>query len=205
LKTDDIDTKQHILEIARSEFAARGYYATSMDSIVKATGLSKAALYWHFKSKADLFKAVLSEEAEMVKQIIFPGREDLKEQDLQQFFLERGEKLIDFYLSGREHVLLWLHISLEAQRENTEVTDMAIEIKDYVTKELIEKLTDLGSDMERFDNGLDRKEFILLFESILNGLLLDLQFKRNPEMTKKFWKFLVTRLLSKEEADCEKA
>ncbi|HPI98618.1 MAG TPA: helix-turn-helix domain-containing protein, partial [Synergistales bacterium] len=198
MKNDEIDTKQHILQVARSEFAASGYYATSMDSIVKTTGLSKGAIYWHFRSKADLFKAVLSEEAEMVKEIIFPTKEDLKEKDLQQFFLERGEKLINFYLSGREHGLLWLHISLEAQRENTEVTEIAIDIKDYMTNELIEKLTDLEAGMERFYNGLDRKEFILLFESILNGLLLDLQFKRNPEMTKKFWKYLVTRLLSKE-------
>jgi len=205
MKNDEMDTKGHILEIARSEFAARGYYATSMDSIVKATGLSKGALYWHFRSKAELFRAVLSEEAEMVKKIIFPEKEDLKEQDLQQFFLERGERLIDFYHSGREYVLLWLHISLEAQRENTEVTHMAIEIKDSVTNELLVRLADLEPPVERLDNGLDGKEFILLFEAILNGLLLDLQFKRNPELTRKFWKFLVMRLLSQEEDHFETA
>ncbi|MBN1333237.1 MAG: TetR/AcrR family transcriptional regulator [Synergistales bacterium] len=205
MKNDESKTKQHILEIARSEFSARGFYATSMDSIVKATGLSKGALYWHFRSKTELFKAVLSEEAEMVRQIMFPGKEDLIEKDLQSFFLERGEKLIDYYLSGREHILLWLHTSLEAQRENTEVTDLAIDIIDSVTNELIKKLADLEPDRIRSGNDLDIREFVLLFESILNGLLLNLQLKRNPELTKKFWTFLVTRLMSKGGDNFEKA
>lgn len=193
------NTKLHILEIARSEFAARGYYATSMDSIVRLTGLSKGAIYWHFRSKHDLFKAVLENEAANVKEIMFPCEQDLKEKDLKQFFLERGERLIDFHISSRENTLLWLHISVEAQRGNTEVAEIATDILDSTINELIERITGFAPDISSSEEGLDLKELILLFEALFNGLLLDLQFKRNPELTKKFWRFLVTRLLSKNE------
>lgn len=193
------NTKLHILNIARSEFAARGYYATSMDSITKTTGLSKGAIYWHFKSKRDLFKAVLENEAANVKKIVFPRKEDLQDKDLKQFFLERGERLIDFHLSSRENTLLWLHISVEAQRGNTEVADIAIDILDSTINELIAKITEFAPDISRSREELDLKELILLLEAVFNGLLLDLQFKRNPALVKKFWRFLVNKLLTEGE------
>jgi AcrR family transcriptional regulator len=194
LKKNDTSTKDHILHVARSEFAAHGYYATSMDSIVKATGLSKGAIYWHFRSKLDLFHAVLDRQADNVRNIMLPSRTDLKDTTLQMFFLERGERLIDHHLSNRDNLLLWLHISLEAQRGTTEVADIAKEILDRVISELIDTITELEPDIA-FQQDIELKELVILFEAIFNGLLLDLQFKRDPELTKKFWRYLVERLL----------
>jgi AcrR family transcriptional regulator len=47
------------MDAAISCFAEKGYYETSMDDIVRATGLSKGSLYWHFASKRDLFRSLL--------------------------------------------------------------------------------------------------------------------------------------------------
>ena len=46
---------EKILATASSLFARNGYHATSMDDIVKESGLSKGAIYGYFKSKEDLF------------------------------------------------------------------------------------------------------------------------------------------------------
>ncbi|MEV4223444.1 TetR family transcriptional regulator [Nonomuraea sp. NPDC049725] len=47
-------TPQRILAAARTLFAARGYRATSMQSIADRVGITKAALYYHFDSKEEI-------------------------------------------------------------------------------------------------------------------------------------------------------
>jgi len=47
--------RQQILEAAMSCFGKKGYYNTSMQDIVAASGLSKGAIYWYFKSKKEIF------------------------------------------------------------------------------------------------------------------------------------------------------
>jgi AcrR family transcriptional regulator len=52
-------TRAKILQAALVCFAQKGYHQTSMDEIVVQSGLSKGALYWHFKSKQELFIALV--------------------------------------------------------------------------------------------------------------------------------------------------
>jgi AcrR family transcriptional regulator len=54
-------TRKHILETATSLFTANGYDATSIEIVLRATGLSRGALYHHFASKDALFSAVLDD------------------------------------------------------------------------------------------------------------------------------------------------
>ncbi len=61
-------TTAALLRQARAAFARSGYDGTSLDSIVRAAGYSKGALYTHFKTKRELFAAVVEDcfaEAEM--------------------------------------------------------------------------------------------------------------------------------------------
>jgi AcrR family transcriptional regulator len=53
------DARQAVLEAAITAFAAKGYAGTSVLDILKVTGLSKPTLYYYFKSKARLFRAIL--------------------------------------------------------------------------------------------------------------------------------------------------
>ena len=48
-----------VLESAIEEFAQKGYSGTSVQDILKATGLSKPTLYYYFQSKAGLYRAIL--------------------------------------------------------------------------------------------------------------------------------------------------
>jgi TetR/AcrR family transcriptional regulator, acrAB operon repressor len=51
-------TRQQILEAARREFAAHGVTRTSLQDIASAAGVTRGAVYWHFTSKRDLFRAM---------------------------------------------------------------------------------------------------------------------------------------------------
>ena len=55
-------TTSELLDAARRLFAADGFAATSLDDIVAAAGVTKGALYHHFESKRDLFRAVYERE-----------------------------------------------------------------------------------------------------------------------------------------------
>ncbi len=53
------ERKSQILEAAIKVFSRMGLDQARMDDIVAESGLSKGALYWYFKSKADLIAALL--------------------------------------------------------------------------------------------------------------------------------------------------
>ena len=53
------DRPQEITEAALAAFAENGYAATKVDEVAKRAGVSKGLLYLYFKTKEDLFKAVI--------------------------------------------------------------------------------------------------------------------------------------------------
>jgi len=53
------DRPQEITEAALAAFAEQGYAATRVDDVAKRAGVSKGLLYLYFKTKEELFKAVV--------------------------------------------------------------------------------------------------------------------------------------------------
>jgi len=51
--------KDIIADTALACFLSSGYNGTSMDEIVKASGISKGGIYWHFKSKDEIFLYII--------------------------------------------------------------------------------------------------------------------------------------------------
>src|SRR5579859_2447063 len=56
--------RAQILAAAMACFARQGYHATSMDDVVRESGLSVGAIYSYFPSKEELFLALSDERAE---------------------------------------------------------------------------------------------------------------------------------------------
>jgi len=52
-------TQTELLRSCLHLFARRGFQSTSLDEIASAVGLTKGAIYWHFRSKDALFDALL--------------------------------------------------------------------------------------------------------------------------------------------------
>lgn len=53
------DRPQEITQAAFAAFAEKGYAATRVDEVAKRAGVSKGLLYLYFKTKEELFKAVV--------------------------------------------------------------------------------------------------------------------------------------------------
>ena len=58
IKSKD-NSKEQILEAAMKVFVKNGFSETRMDDIAENSGLSKGAIYHHYKSKKDLFLALI--------------------------------------------------------------------------------------------------------------------------------------------------
>lgn len=58
------DGRERILDEARDQLLTKGFAATSMQEIADAVGMTKPALYYHFRDKQDLLIAVLGREME---------------------------------------------------------------------------------------------------------------------------------------------
>ena len=63
-------TRRALLAAARSAFGERGYGPTSIDEIVRRAGVTKGALYHHFRDKDDLFAAVVEEVKREVTDVV---------------------------------------------------------------------------------------------------------------------------------------
>lgn len=55
-----------ILEASLTVFSEKGYHRASMDDIALEAAVAKGTLYYHFPSKAQLFKALVIEGLEMI-------------------------------------------------------------------------------------------------------------------------------------------
>lgn len=59
MTTSETSLREKILLTAKSLFIQQGYHGLAMRQISEAVGVSKAALYYHFKDKEELFLAIL--------------------------------------------------------------------------------------------------------------------------------------------------
>ena len=59
-KEDAAATRDALLDAAEAVFGARGVAAASLGDIAAAAGVTRGALYWHFRDKADLLQAMLA-------------------------------------------------------------------------------------------------------------------------------------------------
>jgi TetR/AcrR family transcriptional regulator len=55
------DSRERLFNAAAAEFAARGFAGASVDRIAALAGVNKAMIYYHFSSKAALYRAILGD------------------------------------------------------------------------------------------------------------------------------------------------
>ncbi len=57
------DVKSHLVKVAQETFTRFGFRKTTMDEIAYAARKGKSSLYYYFKSKEEVFQAVVEKEA----------------------------------------------------------------------------------------------------------------------------------------------
>jgi TetR/AcrR family transcriptional regulator, acrAB operon repressor len=73
-REEALATREELLDAAERVFRARGVGHTSLAEVADAAGVTRGAIYWHFKDKADLFQA-------LVKRVEMPMNAAMEEMD----------------------------------------------------------------------------------------------------------------------------
>ena len=95
-KAEAEKTRQKILTATLDLFVEKGYERTTFEDVAKRIRLTKGAVYWHFKSKTDLFAAlVVNMTATHDKQVgrVLPAPASLDE--LVAHFVERARLIAE--------------------------------------------------------------------------------------------------------------
>ena len=156
-----MSTKELILEEALKQFSEKGFVGTSMSDIAKPLGITKAALYKHFKSKQQIFDEILSESEERFKDIfeelsLHPSsnkNEEMNKNDVDVFSTITPEGLCESVLSFVRFSMNDTY-SKQVRRMLTLSHFQSKELAEMYTKRYVETM--LSYDEKLFENLMDR-------------------------------------------------
>ncbi|HNE03061.1 MAG TPA: TetR/AcrR family transcriptional regulator [Anaerolineales bacterium] len=107
------ETRSKIIFSAVKLFSAKGYNTASVDDICADAGISKGAFYHHFRTKQDLFLALLDGWLETIDNAI----EASKDKTVPETFMQITEAFPYIFATANEGLPMFLEFWLQANRD----------------------------------------------------------------------------------------
>jgi AcrR family transcriptional regulator len=108
--------RERILEVAREVFFEQGFAAATMSEIAARLGGSKGTLYAYFKSKEDLFDAIIQDQCRVLEKMLILEEEGA---DVRETLMAMGREM-GTAMSSDQAVRL-LQLIIEESRRNPEL------------------------------------------------------------------------------------
>lgn len=177
--------KELIRNTAYELFSSRGYMGTSMNDIVRASGVSKGGIYVYYRSKEDIFQEIADEVIINRRSIVNDFHKDIT-------FSEQLKSYIEGIISNynKTKYKKRIRFTFEFWIENKDRKSLGgMTRKEYLDKRYKSALEDIDSILQgginsgEFRTDVDRDTFIYLLFAAVDGLafysgILD---KPNPE------------------------
>ena len=162
--------KKSIIDVATRLFAAKGIKETSIAEISKLTGAAEGTIYHHFKTKDELFLAILKN----VKDGILEEFNSYSAEKTYKDGLEQVENIILFYLylAGKQEewfYLLHRHYPYELAAENETCRNLLEQIYNCLV-DIFETAIVAGIKDSSIGDVPPRKTALIIF-SLVNGLV----------------------------------
>jgi len=171
------NTKKRIIEVARRLFSEHSYLGVSMSDIAKKLNITKAALYYHFTGKAEIYKEVLNEVFDNLNLSIAEAFDE-KTTD------RKLRKLIRNYLSfGLIEKNLIKALMLKISPTNSQIRNYVIQLREQVAERIQPLIEDVLRN-KKLARKADSKLVTALLTGMMDALLLEYSFlgkKINPE------------------------
>lgn len=129
---ETVSTKRRILEKALTLFSEKGFEAVSVGQIAKEVGIKAPSLYKHYKSKQDIFDAIMDEMAVRYRQqtasMQINGVEAKKDIDIytgisEEQLIQMGKDLFLYFLHD-EYVCKFRKLLTIEQYHSKELADL---------------------------------------------------------------------------------
>jgi TetR/AcrR family acrAB operon transcriptional repressor len=154
-KAQGAKTRDECLAAAIAVFARRGYQRTTMDEIAAAAGVTKGALYWHYRTKEDFLIAALTKlntewENEVVRAFQPGGQAD-------DLLARTFERVVDLNLRSPWVNRFFLIVGLDAENIHPEVKQL---MREMVAKNttFFAALVEYGRQQGAFRRDVDASE-----------------------------------------------
>jgi AcrR family transcriptional regulator len=127
-------TRAKLQQVALELFAEHGYEATSLREIAERLGVTKAALYYHFKSKDEIIASLMADQLAMVEQLIEWTRTQPRTVETRREFVRRYSAA----LHERDHQMLMRFIernqsSMQQLKAGSTMRERMVELLDALS------------------------------------------------------------------------
>ena len=163
--------RERIIQESSRLFSAKGFSSTSINEILEAAGASKGGLYNHFKTKEELFSAVLSESRKIWRDRNLAGLDEIESP------VERIKRLLenyrDRYLIGSGNLpggCIFVRVSVESAELGDQWPHIAEEINEGFDglKSMIKGFLDQAKDVSQLGLEINTAD---VADMIFSGML----------------------------------
>lgn len=169
------------MDVARQQFIAEGYDATTVDEIAATAGMTKGAVYFYFKSKANLLLALLDEAERLtvepaVSAVDTAAAEGSARDQIVAFLHSQS-------LAGAEHadrMLLVILMSAELYGRPGELDTRLRSINDRMQQLLASVVTE-GKRTGEFTSDVPTAELVSVILAVNQGCYLE-WYRRRDEL-----------------------
>ena len=169
MQSDNIEAKERILHASIQLFSDKGFDATSVTEIAQSAEVTKALIYYYFRSKEEIMDSLVQSLLDKISsmtmdfvhanivQMIQAGRLDIEKDRLTfatqediSFFLENGyryfEKVLDFALDNRAIIRILMFESLKNSKNHNELFRLMSFTTDSDDNPLLKTISEADSD-----------------------------------------------------------
>jgi len=163
------NTKKYIIDTARWFFSEYSYLGVSMSDIAKKLNITKAALYYHFTSKAEIYEQVLEGVFDDLSSTISMA---LNETTADKKLHRLIKDYLDFGFKEKNLVKAFV---LKLSSSDYQITKHISRLRERVIS-LIQPVIEEVSVSKNLTKKIDSKPSTLLLASMMDGLLLEYSF-----------------------------
>ena len=163
------DTKKYIIDTARRLFSEFSYLGVSMNEIAKKLNITKAALYYHFTGKAEIYEKVLDNVFNDLSLSIAQASSEAA-------IDKKLHKLIKNYLDfGFKEKNLIKALMLKLSPADDQITKRIAQLRERVAN-LIQPIIEEVFSSKKLTKKVDAGLLTSLLTSMMDGLLLEYSF-----------------------------
>jgi AcrR family transcriptional regulator len=163
------DTKKYIIDTARHLFSEYSYLGVSMNDIAKKLNVTKAALYYHFAGKTEIYAKVIDGVSNDLSLTITEALNEITVD-------KKLHKLIKNYLDfGFKENNLIKALMLKLSPADSEITKHIIQLRERVAS-LIQPVIEEMSANKKLTGKVDSRLLTSMLTGMMDGLLLEHSF-----------------------------
>jgi AcrR family transcriptional regulator len=166
------DSRDEILKAAIQLFATRGFHETSMSEVAREAKVSKALIFWHFKTKEELFLAVLNK---LLEPYVIDFAEESEKLDAREQIRKLIGGYVNFVRENASSVSFFLRRFMSGEEMPEAFTEQIRRLYDLYKALLTDRIR-LAQEQglcSRSNQSDVTANFVL---AALNGLLINLVF-----------------------------